>query len=187
MKTKFNILFFLFLATYFTVFAQNDTDKFDPLSVLHTFAGEWTGDAWAYYPRDSSRENRYETIEAIGEKMLKETYVELRSTWKQKDGSSRELLEFLNYHVRKDSFQILYLYDNWPGRVDYPMSYDQETRTFKGYDTFIARGGVPAEEKVEMVISENGNEIRGTEYNHLSTDPAGYWPKTFEYVLRRTK
>lgn len=184
MKTKNNMLFILLSFFGFAVVAQ-DAKTFDPLPVLHTFVGEWKGSATAYYPRDSTRNNRIEKINAEGKKMLKDTYVEISSTWTQEDGSSRELLEFLNYHVRKDSFQILYLYDNWPGRVDYPMSYDQETGTFNGYDTFIARGGIPAEEKVEMVISEDGNEIRGTEYNHLSTDPEGYWPKTFEYVLKR--
>ncbi|WP_420580917.1 hypothetical protein [Reichenbachiella sp.] len=185
MKFKLNKTLVLLLFTFSSVHGQQSIDSFDPLPILHTFIGEWTGNATAYFPRDSSRATRFETIQAVGKKILKGTYVEISSTWKQKNGSTRELLELLNYHVRKDSFQVLYLYDNWPGRVDYPLSFDKETRTFKGYDTFIARGGVPAEEKVEWVISEDGNEIRGTEYNHLSTDPEGYWPKTFEYVLRR--
>lgn len=185
MKIKINKTLILLLFTCCSAFAQQGAKNFDPLPILHTFIGEWTGDATAYYPRDSSRTTRFETIQAVGKKMLKETYVELSSTWTQKDGSTRELLQLLNYHVRKDSFQVLYLYDNWPGRVDYPLSYNEETRTFKGYDTFMARGGIPAEEKVEWVISEAGDEIRGTEYNHLATDPEGYWPKTFEYVLRR--
>ncbi|MDW3209897.1 MAG: hypothetical protein R8N23_08525 [Reichenbachiella sp.] len=185
MKNQISKLIALLFFACSTALAQNESKTFDPQPVLVTFVGEWTGQATAYFPRDSSKTTRLESIQAVGKKILKDTYVEIKSSWTQEDGSTRELLELLNYPVRKDSFQVLYLYDNWPGRVDYPLSYNEETRTFKGYDTFIARGGIPAEEKVEWVISKDGNEIRGTEYNHLSTDPDGYWPKTFEYVLRR--
>ncbi|WP_422359582.1 hypothetical protein [Reichenbachiella sp.] len=185
MEIKITKTLILLIFACCSAFAQQESKKFEPLPILHAFVGEWTGEATAYYPRDTSKESRFESIRAVGKKMLKETYVEIQSTWTQADGTSRELLELVNYHVRKDSFQVLYLYDNWPGRVDYPLSYNEETRTFNGYDTFIARGGIPAEEKVEWILSEDGLEIRGTEYNRLSTDPDGYWPKTFEYVLRR--
>lgn len=185
MKGKVKTLLILLLLSCISAYGQNESAKFDYLPVLHAFVGQWTGTAIAYYPRDSSRENRHEKINAEGKKILKGSYVALSSTWTQEDGSVRELLELLNYHVRKDSFQVLYLYDNWPGRVDYALSYDPDTRTFEGYDTFIARGGIPAEERVKWVISEDGKEIQGTENNHLTSDPEGYWPITFEYVLRR--
>ncbi|MEO9966771.1 MAG: hypothetical protein ABJF11_13320 [Reichenbachiella sp.] len=166
-------------------FAQNKADANEIMSILENFEGRWQGTATAYFPRDKSLENRNETIEAVGEKVLKDSYVELRSTWTQANGDYRSLITFWNYHIKKDSFQILYLYDNWPGRVDYALDYDSATRTFKGYDTFVAKGGIQAEEKVEWVISEDGNEIKSTEYNHLATDPDDYWPVTFEFVLRR--
>ncbi|MEO9802689.1 MAG: hypothetical protein ABJF04_05540 [Reichenbachiella sp.] len=170
----------LFLVCYSDLSAQSYNSK-----ILHVFEGNWTGSATAYFPRDTTKENRIESIEAAGKKVLKDTYIEISSTWTQANQDYRTLLTLWNYHVRKDSFQILYLYDNWPGRVDYTLSYDSTARTFYGYDTFMARGNIPAEEKVEWVISEDGNEIRSTEYNHLSTDPKDYWPKTFEFVLKR--
>ena len=187
-NTKISIGISLLIIYFFScsvLKAQDKSKDFDPASVLNSFVGKWSGNATAYYPRDSTKKTRYETIEAIGRKILKDTYVEMQSTWTQENGESRELFILWNYHIKKDSFQILFLYDNWPGRVDYPLSYDPISRTLKGYDTFIARGGISAEEKVEWQISEDGKEIRGTEYNHLATDPEDYWPKTFEYILRR--
>lgn len=181
---KISLITFSLALTMFSAFGQGSANQ-GKTSILLSFEGNWTGSAIAYFPRDKERPNRTETIVASGQKTLKGSYIQLNSTWTQPNGDYRTLLTFWNYHVRKDSFQILYLYDNWPGRVDYALSYDSANRTFKGYDTFMARGNVPAEEKVEWIISEDGNEIRSIEYNHLATDPEGYWPKTFEFVLRR--
>lgn len=185
MKLKIKILLLSIFTVVHSSSAQKNSENFDPLPVLQFFVGQWSGEATAYFPRDSTKANRHETIRATGKKMLKDSYIEISSIWTQPDGTHRQLLEFINYHVRKDSFQVLYLYDNWPGRVDYPLSYDPDSKTFEGYDTFMARGGVPAEEKVVWKVAKDGSEIRGTEYNHLATDPDDFWPKTFEYVLRR--
>lgn len=170
--------------SFFNAWSQKIPDKSEK-PIIHQFEGRWQGKATAYFPRDQGKANRIETVRATGKKVLKDTYVELSSTWTQPNGEYRTLLTFWNYHSRNDSFQILYLYDNWPGRVDYKLSYDTLTRTFSGSDTFIAKGGIQAEEKVEWVISADGKEIRSIEYNHLATDQEDYWPKTFEFVLRR--
>lgn len=180
----------LFLTLTFSLvcsvlFAQNQASPFPFSDIIQVFQGQWEGEATAYFPRDAQKPNRIESIKAEGKIILKNSYVELYSTWTQPNGEFRELLTLWNYHIKKDSFQILYLYDNWPGRVDYPLGFDSLTLTFNGYDTFIANGGIAAEEKVEWIISEDGKEIRSTEYNHLYTDPKDYWPKTFEFILRR--
>ena len=56
---------------------------------------------------------------------------------------------------------------------------------FSGEDEFIATGGVKAFEKVTWSLSSDKKELRSTEYNHFETDPEGYWPKTFEFVLNK--
>ena len=171
-------------------FADDESEKAkekEMLKVLDLFVGEWKGKATAYYERDKDREPRIETVKINATKILKNTYVKMESVWTTPDGNTRELLVFFNYNRRTDKFDILFLYDNWPGKVNYPVEYNPDTRMFSGYDTFTASGGVAAEEKVTWEISEDGNEIRSVEYNHYETDPKDYWAKSFEYVLKKIK
>ena len=183
--------FILLLITFFIlttlVIAQNKMDIANPLDILNVFVGEWEGSATAFYPRIEGKENREETIYVTCRKVLKGTYIECNSIYKQTNGNSRELLVYWNYDAKADSFQILYLYDNWPGKVNYPLYFDTTERLFTGYDTFTVHGSIPAEERVETYISEDGNEIRHTEYNHYQTDPEDYWVKSFESVWKRKR
>ncbi|MDH4070778.1 MAG: hypothetical protein OEV30_10160 [Ignavibacteria bacterium] len=109
------------------------------------------------------------------------------SVWTSEAGMSRELLKFLNYKQGTDSVTILYLYDNRSGRVLYPLSFDSESRELRGYDTFIARGNIPAEERVAWHLSEDLDIIVGTAFNHYQTDPEDYWPQSFRFVWRRKR
>ena len=152
---------------------------------LDVFAGEWAGEATAYFPRREDRDDRHEDVELHCEQVLKNTYVQCRSSWTTTDGRTRELLVFWNFDEESDRYQILYLYDNWPGKVNYELAYDAATRTLKGSDTFEGPGGVAAKERVEWTFAEDGQEIRSTEFNRYATDPEGYWAKSFEFVLRR--
>ncbi len=179
-----SICLLILISTGF-VFAGGSESKADPAAILDVFVGEWQGTATAWFPRLDDREPRRESVEATCSKTLKGTYAEFRSTWTQPDGKSRDLIIFWNYDARRDSFQILFLYDNWPGKVQYALHYDSLKRLFKGYDTFTGRDGVPAQERVEWRISEDGNTIYGREFNHYQTDPEGYWPQTFEFVWQR--
>jgi len=183
-KSSF-ILLILSLQLSVTALAQNQRKTSTAFEILNTFVGEWEGNATLYYPRSEGKTERKETISVICDTVLKGTYIECNSIWKQTNGNTRELITYWNYDAWIDSFQILYLYDNWPGKVNYPLSLDSSKRMFVGYDTFIARGGIPAEERVEWFISEDGNEIWSNEYNHYQTDPEGYWAKSFEFVWKR--
>ncbi len=177
--------FLLLLCLSVLLPAQEKSRSDAATKILQSFVGEWEGSATAYYPRQEDKTPRKEMITVNARKMLKDTYVECSSVWTQPNGDYRELMIYWNYNTRADSFQILFFYDNWPGRVNYKLHFDPESRTLNGYDTFTGRGGVPAEEKVVWQISQDGNEIRCTEYNHYQTDPEDYWPTTFEFVWRR--
>jgi len=179
------ILLILPVQLSISAFGQNKPKTSSAFEILNTFVGEWQGTATLYYPRSAGKSERKETISVICDTVLKGTYIECNSIWKQTNGNTRELITYWNYDARTDSFQILYLYDNWPGKVNYPLSFDSSKRMFVGHDTFIARGGIPAQERVEWFISEDGNEIRCNEHNHCQTDPEGYWAKSFEFIWKR--
>ena len=152
---------------------------------LATLIGEWEGTATAYFPRDTGRSPRVERVTASCEWALGKAYVECRSVWTTDEGSVRRLITYFNYNHRSGEFDILFLYDNWPGKVNYPLAFDPEQRTISGRDTFTGPGGVDAEERVSWRIADDGNTISGLEHNHFASDSDGYWPKTFEFEWRR--
>ncbi len=157
------------------------------LGLLAPLIGEWEGTATQYQPRDKSRGHRVETVKVTCTQALKGTYIECSSTWTQSTGESRELRTFFNYDRRSRNYDILYLYDDWPGKVNYQLIYDPSTKKFEGRDFFTSSGGVPAEEKVEWMISEDGQTITSKESNHYKTDKEGYWPTTFEFTWKKIK
>jgi hypothetical protein len=159
----------------------------DTSNIIGIFEGEWEGNATAYFPRDKNRENREEVVKAECKKILKDTYIQCSTSWTRTDGRTRTLMIFLNYDNENKNHEILFIYDNWPGKVKYKLYYNEEERKFTGSDTFTAPGGIAAEERVEWFISTDGSEIRCIEYNHYVTDADGYWPKTFEFIWRRKK
>lgn len=157
------------------------------LEVITVFKGSWKGTATAFYPRSQDKPNRVESVVVEARKILRENYIECFSIWTQPSGEYRELMTYWNYDARSDKYEVLFLYDNWPGKVNYQLSYDEETKTFTGSDTFTTSEGVSAKEKVEWKVSMDGNTIWGVEYNHFETDPDDYWAKSFEYVWQRKK
>ncbi len=158
----------------------------DSIRHLAFFTGEWEGTGRAYYPREKDRSPRDETVSAGCRPILRGTYMECRMVWTQRDGRSRELIAYWNYNRDRQAYEILFLYDDWGGKVNYPLDFDPIRREFTGSDTFRVKG-IAAKEKVKWRISPDGNEIQGVEYNHLETDPEGYWPLTFEFVWRRKR
>ena len=155
------------------------------LGRLAPLVGKWEGKATAYYPREKSKKPRVETVKVECTKALKGTYVECISVWTSEAGNSRELRTFFNYDQRKEFYDILYLYDNWSGKVNYGLYYDPKTKMFSGQDYFMAKGTIPAEEKVTWQISDDGKTVTSFEYNHYETEKADYWPKSFEFTWNK--
>ncbi len=157
------------------------------LGRLAPLVGVWEGTATAYYPREKGKEPRIETVQAECKRALKGTYVECLSTWTSQAGNNRELRTFFNFDKRQNFYDILYLYDNWPGKVNYALYFDQKTKTFSGQDYFMAEGNTPAEEKVTWQISEDGKTVTSIEYNHYENEKPDYWPKTFEFTWKKVE
>jgi len=180
------LMFLIMINIIIPLYAQENSNQVDNKDeLLDLFVGDWEGNATAYFPREEGREERKEIITVHAKKILKDTYIHCSSDWKNTKGGERQLEIFWNYDHHSEKYEILFLYDNWPGKVNYQLDYDLEKRTLNGYDTFTASGGVAAKEKVIWQISEDGNEIKSTEYNHYETDPEDYWAKSFEFVWRK--
>ena len=163
----------------------NTIDSIKAAKVLNAFIGEWEGDATAYFPRDKDRKNRKEKVVVSGKKILNGNYIECNANWTQSNGENRELNIYLNYDKKKSLIDILFLYDDWPGKVNYPLGYDEKSRTLTGVDTFTTSKGVKGKERVEWWISEDHSIIVGREYNHYETDAEDYWPMSFEFEWKR--
>lgn len=156
-----------------------------PLGKLKPIIGNWEGVAKRYNPRDSIQKIEIESIHASCKAILDSTYIECTTVWKSNNGSKRNLNIYFNYNSRQDLYDILFLYDNWPGKVNYPLKYSEADNTFKGRDDFIAKGGIQAEEKVSWQILDNGNRIISIENNHFNNEEENYWPKVFEFEWNR--
>ena len=190
MKLSFTLLSVLifFFAIQNTSFGQSQLNKIDSVravKLLNAFVGEWGGEATAYFPRDKDRKNRKEKVVVTGKKILGESYIECNTNWTQSSGENRELNIYLNYDKKKSLIDILFLYDDWPGKVNYLLGYDEKSRTLSGVDTFTTSKGIKGKERVEWWISEDHSIIVGREYNHYETDPEDYWPMSFEFEWKR--
>lgn len=157
----------------------------DSATAHYAFIGTWDGTATLFRPRDTTRDVRIEAVHAICDTILKGTYVRGAAIWTREDGRARELNVYWNYDETTGQYPILFLYDDWPGKVTYPLDYDPDRREFTGVDTFTTPQGVAAKERVSWIISEDGNEITGTEHNHFATDPDDYWPLFFKFTWKR--
>lgn len=153
--------------------------------ILEVFVGEWEGHATAYFPRNENRSNREETVSAVCTKVLGGNYIQCITNWTQQNGQSRELYIYFNYDKRNEVYKVLFLYDDWGEIVQYPITFDSENNVFRGVDTFTTSKGIKGEEHVEWWFSEDGNEIRGKEFNHYETDQEDYWPQSFDFVWKR--
>ena len=153
--------------------------------VLDVFVGEWEGHSTAYFPRDKDRPNREETVKVVGTKVLNGNYIQCISNWLSIEGRNRELFIYFNFDKKNSAYKVLFLYDDWGEIVHYPLTYNTGERIFRGIDTFTISKGIKGEEHVEWWISEDGDEIKGKEFNHYETDPDDYWPMSFEFVWKR--
>ena len=190
MKSLFTLLSvsFFFFAIQNTSFCQtqiNTIDSVKAAKLLDAFVGNWEGEATAYFPRDKEKKNRKEKVFVTGKTILGGSYVECNTNWTQSSGENRELNIYLNYDKKKNLVDILFLYDDWPGKVTYPLGYDEKSRSLTGVDTFTTSKGVKGKERVEWWISEDHSIIVGREYNHYETDPEDYWPMSFEFEWRK--
>lgn len=176
-KLKIILLLFSISIIKFDLNAQSISE-----SPLNHFIGSWEGEAIRFSPRKGLKEER-ETIKAECKSILDNTYVECTTTWKGKS-SERYMNIYFNYNSKEDTYDILFLYHNWPGKVNYPMKYDENLKQFSGSDTFTAQGNIPAQEKVTWKILDNGN-IKSTEWNHFQNEDEDFWPKTFEFEWRK--
>lgn len=176
-------LFILVLLIPSESFSQDSLSKFT--RVLDVFKGEWEGTAILYYPRNSAREPREESVTVTCKSILKGTYIHMHSIWTQKDGQVRELHTFWNYKPEKKNYEIMFLYDDWPNKVISALNYNESLMLFTGEAEFVTAKGIPAKERVEWHISPDGNEITGLEYNHHQTEPDDYWPMSFKFIWKR--
>ena len=69
--------------------------------------------------------------------------------------------------------------------MSYLLNYDESQNAFIGFSEFEDAEGVAGEERVEWRLSEDAKELRSTEYNHLESDPDGYWANSFEFVWQK--
>lgn len=175
------LFFSLALISISPLHSQSKLGKLAPL------IGKWEGTATAYFPREKGKKPRVESVLVDCRSAMKGTYVECSSTWTEENGQSRELRTFFNFDQKKNFYDILYLYDNWAGKVNYALYFDPSSKTFSGSDYFMAKGTIQAEEKVTWKISDDGMTVEGNEFNHYDTDKADYWPKTFEFTWRKVK
>lgn len=150
---------------------------------LDFFIGEWKGEAVHYYPRDVSRETRTESVSAICDYILNQTYIKCETVWTTEGGKERKFLLHLN--ALEDTYQLLFMYDNWPRHVSYPLQYIAEKGIYMGESSFVGGDGIVGEERVEWLISEDKSEIVSKEYNHLSSDKEGYWAHYFKFRWKR--
>jgi len=160
-------------------------DTVDVSAIIKTFVGEWEGEATAFFPRKPDRPNRNEKVNVVCKEVLEGNYIECNTKWAIENGRTRKLLIFWTYNKKTEKFNILFLYDDWPEIVNYPLDYDPQNRIFRGIDNFTTSRGIKGEEHVEWEISADSNVIKGTEYNHYENDPKDYWPKSFEFTWRR--
>lgn len=164
-------------------FAQKTEKSIKDLEFL---IGAWRGEATLSYPREEKRSARLETVEAECRYILKNTYIQCDTAWTREDGQVRTFRLHFNYNHLDEAYQTLFIYDNWPRQVSYLFNYDVEANAYIGLSAFEDSIGVSGQERTLWRITNDGNEIRSEEYNHLETDPANYWPKYFEFVWRRT-
>lgn len=149
--------------------------------------GKWVGKSETYYPRDSSKEKRIEEVQVECQYILKATYMECKSKWTDQNENTRDLRIYFTYNSREKHHDILFLYDNWPGKVNYPLYYDSLKNKFTGSDNFISSGNIKAMEKVEWFLDEKENKIISREYNHFENESDTFWPKTFEFTWQKVE
>lgn len=145
--------------------------------------GDWAGEALHFYPREPGRLQRKEESRAECKYILRETYVQCDTVWTSEDGPERRLR--LHFNAMGSAYQVLFLYDNWPHHVAYPLTYDLDRRVFRGSSSFQNSDGTEGFERVEWNVSEDEREVVVQEYNHFATDPEDYWARYFKFTWRR--
>ncbi len=163
-------------------FGQEREKSIEDLGFL---VGAWRGEATLSYPREENRSARLETVEAACAYVLKDTYIQCDTAWTREDGETRTFRLHFNYNDLDGAYQTLFVYDNWPRQVSYLLNYDAKASAYIGLSDFEDSDGVAGQERTFWRVSEDGNEIRSEEYNHLETDPPDHWPRYFEFVWRK--
>ena len=152
---------------------------------LDFFIGEWRGEATLSYPREEGREPREETVAVSCNYILKDTYIQCDTAWTRADGRTRTFRLHFN-HIEEDNvFQTLFIYDNYPHHVSYPLRFDAKTNAYLGSSDFEMDDGVAGSERIVWRVSEDGKEISCEEFNHLETDPDDFWPRNFQFTWRK--
>lgn len=150
--------------------------------------GEWEGRSTFLFEREEGREPVHEDVRATCGYILKKTYIQCDTQWtRDGDGRKRTFRVHFNYNALDETHQILFLYDNWPRHFAYPLKFDETENAFVGLSTFENSDGVEGNERVLWSVSQDGNEVRSREYNHLATDPEDYYAQSFEFIWRRAK
>lgn len=163
-----------------TAFAQ-PPEALDP--ALEFLIGTWEGEATLYAAPGDDRADRVESVAAKCIPILKNAYIQCDTAWRREDGRERTFRLHLNYNQISERHQMLYIYDNWPEHVRYPVDYAPETRSFTGVSAGENADGGAWEERVVWRVSEDGNEIHATE--HVRDPGQPDWRLSFEFTWRR--
>jgi hypothetical protein len=118
---------------------------------------------------------------------LKDTYIQCDSAWARADGRVRTLRWHINYNAIDGGYQKLFIYDNYPRHVSYLLHYEQALGAYVGLSEFEEADGTTGDERVEIRVSEAGDEMNVTEAYHSATDPDEFWATSFTYVWRKVK
>ena len=154
---------------------------------LDFFIGEWRGEATLSYPREEGREPRDETVSVSCDYILKDTYIQCDTAWTRADGRTRTFRLHFNHIEDENAYQTLFIYDNHPHHVSYPLRYNKESKAYLGASDFEMDDGVAGKERIVWRVSEDGNEISCEEFNHLETDPEDFWPRNFKFTWRKVR
>ena len=147
--------------------------------------GDWEGQSTFLYPREEGREQSQETVSTTCKYVLKETYIQCDTAWTNAEDRTRTFRLHFNYNQLDEGYQVLFVYDNWPRHVSYLLHYDDKAGAYIGLSDFEDSDGVSGQERVEWRVSDDKRELRSSEFNHLETDPDGYWANYFEFVWRK--
>lgn len=152
---------------------------------LEFLIGEWEGQSTFLYPRDEDRSPAHETVQVSCAYVLKDSYIQCDTAWTNADDRTRTFRLHFNHNQLDEAYQVLFIYDNWPRHVSYLLNYDESKNAYIGFSEFEDAEGGTGEERVEWRLSDDQRELHSAEFNHLETDPDGFWANSFEFVWRK--
>lgn len=162
-------------------------------AALDFLIGVWEGQSTHFFPRREDRAPVSEDVIFDCASVLKGTYVRCSTAWTRRDKkTTRTFLLYVNRVEPDGSLQVLYIYDNWPDHVSYPLRPDsvmQQTtreRVFHGELATTDAEGRRVSERITWTFSSNESVLAATEYNHIDGELEEDWKLAFAFKLTRS-